>query len=173
MPLMHRNHKLAVIEAKARDKAATEGVGQAKRYAAKLGVRFAFSTNGVGIYRIDMQTGAEAYVPHYPGPDDLWNETFAEPNAWHDRFAAPQPQRPNNRVVEGPPRPIWAVCGPSGPFRGAFSNGSGTGEQRLPGCQRGGDAERVSADPEAVPPAGRCQGERHRRVRLNLVSVSR
>jgi type I restriction enzyme R subunit len=86
--LMHRNHKLAVIEAKARDKADTEGVGQAKRYAAKLGVRFALSTNGVGIYRIDMQTGAEAYVPHYPGPDDLWNETFAEPNAWRDRFAA-------------------------------------------------------------------------------------
>ena len=86
--LTHRNHKLAVIEAKARDKRDTEGVGQAKRYAAKLGVRFAFSTNGVGIYRIDMQTGAEAYVSHYPSPDDLWNETFAEPNAWRDRFAA-------------------------------------------------------------------------------------
>jgi type I restriction enzyme R subunit len=86
--LTHRNHKLAVIEAKARDKADTEGVGQAKRYAAKLGIRFAFSTNGVGIYRIDMQTGAEGYVPDYPSPDDLWNETFAEPNAWRDRFAA-------------------------------------------------------------------------------------
>lgn len=86
--LTHRNHKLAVIEAKARDKPDTEGVGQAKRYAAKLGIRFAFSTNGVGIYRIDMQTGAEAYVPDYPNPDDLWAETFAEPNAWRDRFAA-------------------------------------------------------------------------------------
>jgi type I restriction enzyme R subunit len=86
--LIHRNHKLAVIEAKARDKADTEGVGQAKRYAAKLGLRFAFSTNGAGLYRIDMQTGAEGYVPHYPSPDELWRETFAEPNAWRDRFAA-------------------------------------------------------------------------------------
>ena len=86
--LTHRNHKLAVIEAKARDKPDTEGVAQAKRYAAKLGIRFAFSTNGDGIYRIDMQTGVEGYVPHYPRPDDLWAETFAEPNAWRDRFAA-------------------------------------------------------------------------------------
>jgi type I restriction enzyme R subunit len=86
--LTHRNHKLAVIEAKARDKPDTEGVAQAKRYAAKLGIRFAFSTNGDGIYRIDMQTGAEEYVPHFPSPDDLWAETFAEPNAWRDRFAA-------------------------------------------------------------------------------------
>jgi type I restriction enzyme, R subunit len=85
--LTHRNHKLAVIEAKRRDLPDTEGVGQAKHYAAKLGIRFAFSTNGLGIYRIDMQTGAETYVPHYPSPDDLWDETYAEPNAWRDRFA--------------------------------------------------------------------------------------
>jgi type I restriction enzyme R subunit len=86
--LTHRNHKLAVIEAKAREKPDTEGVAQAKRYATKLGIRFAFSTNGDGIYRIDMQTGAEQYVPHFPNPDDLWADTFVEPNAWRDRFAA-------------------------------------------------------------------------------------
>ena len=86
--LTHRNHKLAVIEAKARDKPDTEGVAQAKRYAAKLGIRFAFSTNGDGIYRIDMQTGSEQYVPHYPNPDDLWADTFVEQNVWRDRFAA-------------------------------------------------------------------------------------
>jgi type I restriction enzyme R subunit len=86
--LVHRNHKLAVIEAKARDKGHTEGVGQAKIYAAKLAARFAFSTNGVGLYRIDMQTGAEGDVPRYPTPDELWAETFAEANVWRDRFAA-------------------------------------------------------------------------------------
>src|SRR5580658_6178016 len=63
--LTYRNHKLAVIEAKRRDLPDTEGVGQAKKYAAKLGTRFAFSTNGVGIYRIDRLTGAQASVPHY------------------------------------------------------------------------------------------------------------
>src|SRR6185369_11220148 len=44
--LVHRNTKLAVIEAKAWDQALTEGVGQAKDYAAKLSVRFAYATNG-------------------------------------------------------------------------------------------------------------------------------
>src|SRR5450759_3417804 len=38
--LVHRNHKLAVIEAKAWDKPLTEGVGQAKNYADKMDVRF-------------------------------------------------------------------------------------------------------------------------------------
>ena len=86
--LTYRNHKLAVVEAKRRDLPDTEGLGQAKAYAAKLQARFAYSTNGAGIYQIDMQTGAEHYVPHYPTPDDLWTRAFATPNAWRDRFAA-------------------------------------------------------------------------------------
>src|SRR5690349_17129650 len=47
--LIYRNTKLAVIEAKAWDCEPTEGVGQAKDYAGKLDVRFAYSTNGQGI----------------------------------------------------------------------------------------------------------------------------
>ncbi len=86
--LTYRNHKLAVIEAKRRDFPDTEGVGQAKKYAAKLQARFAYSTNGDGIYQIDMVTGAEQYVSQYPSPEDLWNRVFAEQNAWRDRFAA-------------------------------------------------------------------------------------
>ncbi len=86
--LTYRNHKLAVIEAKRRDLPDTEGVGQAKTYAAKLQTRFAYATNGVGIYQIDMTTGAERYVAAFPTPDELWNRVFAEPNAWRDRFAA-------------------------------------------------------------------------------------
>jgi type I restriction enzyme, R subunit len=85
--LIYRNHKLAVIEAKRRDLPDTEGVAQAKTYAAKLQARFAFSTNGVGIYQIDMKTGAENYVPRYPNPEELWNLVFAEQNVWRDRFA--------------------------------------------------------------------------------------
>jgi len=86
--LIHRNHKLAVVEAKAWDEEVTEGVAQAKNYAGKLAVRYTYSTNGRGIYGIDMQTGKEGDVPHYPTPDELWNLTFAEANAWRDRFAA-------------------------------------------------------------------------------------
>jgi len=86
--LTFRNHKLAVIEAKARDKGDTDGVGQAKAYAEKLQARFAFSTNGRRIYRIDMETGSEGYVERYPTPAELWAEVFKAPNEWRDRFAA-------------------------------------------------------------------------------------
>ncbi len=86
--LVYKGHKLAVIEAKKESLPDTEGVGQAKRYAAKLKTRFAYSTNGKGIYRIDMETGAEGYVTSYPTPDELWGETFAIQNEWRDRFAA-------------------------------------------------------------------------------------
>src|SRR5665213_417343 len=92
--LEYRNHKLAVIEAKALDEELTEGVGQAKDYSKKLAVRFAYSSNGKGVYAIDMQTGKEGEVPVFPGPDELWNLTFATQNAWRDRFAAvPYPDK--------------------------------------------------------------------------------
>ncbi len=86
--LVYRNRKLAVNEAKAWDRPLTEGVAQAKDYATKMAVRFAYATNGQGIYRVDMQTGKEGELPRYPAPDELWALTFAEANAWRDRFAA-------------------------------------------------------------------------------------
>ena len=86
--LEYRNTKLGVVEAKARDEALTEGVGQAKNYAGKLAVRFAYSTNGRGIYGIDMKTGKEGEIAACPTPDELWAMTFAEANVWRDRFAA-------------------------------------------------------------------------------------
>jgi type I restriction enzyme R subunit len=85
--LEYRNRKLAVSEAKAFEKALTEGVSQAKDYATKLALRWAYATNGQGIYGIDMQTGKEGEESRYPTPDELWNMTFAEANAWRDRFA--------------------------------------------------------------------------------------
>lgn len=76
--LQYKNRNLAVIEAKARDKYYTEGVGQAKDYAERLQVRFTYSTNGLQIYRIDMQEGTEGDVTSYPTPDELWELTFGE-----------------------------------------------------------------------------------------------
>jgi len=84
--LFYKGQKLAVIEAKRRDLEDTEGVGQAKKYAEKLQTRFTYSTNGVGIYQIDMETGEEKYVDRYPTPDELWNATFSEKSEWRDRF---------------------------------------------------------------------------------------
>jgi|SRR5271157_42262 len=86
--LVYRNHKLVVVEAKAWDEALTEGVAQAKNYAAKLAVRYAYSTNGQAVYGIDMKEGREGEAPGYPTPDELWRLTFAEANAWRERFAA-------------------------------------------------------------------------------------
>ena len=85
--LVYRNTKLAVVEAKAWDDPLTEGVGQAKNYADKLAIRFAYASNGQGVYGIDMQTGREGELAAFPTPDELWNRTFAKQNDWRDRFA--------------------------------------------------------------------------------------
>ncbi|WP_321530127.1 EcoAI/FtnUII family type I restriction enzme subunit R [uncultured Desulfuromonas sp.] len=85
--LTYRGQKLAVIEAKRRDLPDTEGVAQAKKYAEKLQTRFTYSTNGVGIYQIDMETGKEGHVDQYPSPDELWAMTYAEESEWRDRFS--------------------------------------------------------------------------------------
>ena len=91
--LQYKNRNLAVIEAKARDKYYTEGVGQAKEYAGKLQVRFTYSTNGLKIYKIDMIEGQEGDVTSYPTPDELWELTFGEQNklqplssVWRDKL---------------------------------------------------------------------------------------
>ena len=86
--LVYRNRKLAVVEAKAWDKPLTLGAAQAKDYATKMALRFAYCSNGQSIYGVDMQTGKEGEKAAYPTPDELWALTFAEANAWRDRFSA-------------------------------------------------------------------------------------
>ena len=90
--LFYKGQKLAVIEAKRRNLGDTEGLGQAKRYATKLQTRFTYSTNGEGIYQVDMQSGAEGNIERYPTPDELWDLTFAKAAAdtqnWLNRFGA-------------------------------------------------------------------------------------
>jgi type I restriction enzyme, R subunit len=84
--LVYRNTKLAVVEAKAWNEELTEGVAQAKNYAGKLAVRYAYATNGKGIYGINMTEGTEGKIAKYPSPDELWSLTFAVRNDWRDRF---------------------------------------------------------------------------------------
>lgn len=86
--LEYRNTKLAIVEAKAWGKPLTDGLAQAKDYAGKLAVRFTYSTNGQGIYAVDMDTGSEAEISAYPTPEELWGRTFAVQNLWRDRFKA-------------------------------------------------------------------------------------
>jgi type I restriction enzyme R subunit len=92
--LSYRNTALAVVEAKADSLPFTEGVGQAKEYAAKLQLRFTYASNGKGIYAIDRETGEEGEAEAFPTPQELWQRTFAEENAWRDRFASiPYPDK--------------------------------------------------------------------------------
>ena len=92
--LEYRNHKLGIVEAKAWDFGVSEGLAQAKSYADKLAVRFAYSTNGQGIYGADMRTGVEGNIASYPSPEELWSLTFSAQNQWRDRFAAvPYPDK--------------------------------------------------------------------------------
>jgi len=92
--LSYRNTALAVVEAKADGLPLTEGVGQAKEYAAKLQLRFTYASNGRGIYAIDMDSGEEGEAEAFPTPQDLWRRTFAQENAWRDRFATiPYPDK--------------------------------------------------------------------------------
>ena len=98
--LVYRNRKLGVIEAKAWDQPLTEGVAQAKNYAGKLSVRFAYASNGQGLYGIDMDSGQEGELARYPTPDELWAQTFAEANRWRDRFAAiPFPDKSGSWLI--------------------------------------------------------------------------
>src|SRR5690554_1021185 len=85
--LMYKGIKLAVIEAKSITCEVGEGVMQAKKYADKLQLRYAYSTNGKEIYQIDMKTGEEGLVPDYLSPQELWDKTFAEQNQWREKFA--------------------------------------------------------------------------------------
>lgn len=86
--LFYRGQKLATIEAKKASLGHTEGVGQAKDYAARLKARFAYATNGIGWYEIDMETGKEGDIVPFPSPDELWKRCFAAESDWRDRFGA-------------------------------------------------------------------------------------
>jgi len=76
--LSFRGHKLAVIEAKRAGLGHTEGVGQTKDYAQRLQTRFAYATNGIGWYGIDMHTGREGDLAlPFPSPQVLWGSLLS------------------------------------------------------------------------------------------------
>jgi type I restriction enzyme R subunit len=83
--LTYKNRWLAVIEAKSDEYGVGEGVGQAKNYAGKLSLQFAYAANGKEIYEINMQ-GGEGVVFRFPTPDELWKRVFSESSEWEQRF---------------------------------------------------------------------------------------
>jgi type I restriction enzyme R subunit len=67
-----RDFPLAVVEAKASYKSATDAVQQARDYAEILDLKYAYATNGAEIIEIDYFKGTETRVADFPTPDDLW-----------------------------------------------------------------------------------------------------
>lgn len=63
---------IAVVEAKAEYKAASDGLQQANDYAEMLGLKFAYATNGLDIIEFGYFTGLETHLASYPTPNELW-----------------------------------------------------------------------------------------------------
>ena len=64
---------LAILEAKAEDKRAVDGVQQASRYARRLGLRFSMASNGHEYILTDNETGHYDTFPTPPSPADILN----------------------------------------------------------------------------------------------------
>ena len=94
--LEYQGRKLAAVEAKKESLSYTEGVRQAKDYAARLQCRIGYTTNGHEIYQIDMITGKGELVDEFLSPEALWQLTFGEASkevagdftaTWRERFS--------------------------------------------------------------------------------------
>ncbi len=97
-----RDYPLAVVEAKEIGLPAETGVQQAREYAEILGLKFAYSTNGLRIIEIDYTTGSEREVERYATPDELFARLTAA--AHLPREAASHLLEPFNLVSGKVPR---------------------------------------------------------------------
>ena len=93
-----RDFPLAVIEAKASYKAASDGLQQAKDYAGLLDLKFAYATNGPDIIEFDYFTGIEKTRSDYPTPAELWQRYRAGSNI-NDQQVADRLLTPFNYTV--------------------------------------------------------------------------
>ena len=84
--LAYKNRKLAVVEAKSDECEVGEGVQQAKDYAEKLKLDDTYSTNGLEIYHVDMDSAKEGLVDDFHTPQQLWNKVNPVQNKWQESF---------------------------------------------------------------------------------------
>jgi type I restriction enzyme R subunit len=100
---------LAVLEAKAEDKPAADGMQQASRYADRLGLRFSLASNGREYILTDNETGDYETLSAPPTPGQLlnrlgrqinWEQWGAAFNApWHVDQVAPKKVRPFQQMA--------------------------------------------------------------------------
>ena len=86
--LEYKGKRVAVIEAKKWDLPHSEGVAQAIRDGQKLGLPFAFATNGQKIRQINLVTGKEADIASFPTPEELWAMINEPIDLLRDQFRA-------------------------------------------------------------------------------------
>jgi len=98
-----RDYMIAVIEAKAAYRNASDGLQQAKEYAQTLGIRFAYATNGKSIIEHSFLTGKETDVGTFPTPNELWNR-IRDAEGIKDELVADRILAPGYRVPGKPPR---------------------------------------------------------------------
>ena len=67
-----RDYPIAIVEAKAEYKTPGDGLQQAKEYAAMLGLKFAYASNGHGIVEFDALTGLEQERTDFSTLEELW-----------------------------------------------------------------------------------------------------
>lgn len=79
---------IAIVEAKAEGKHYLEGEKQTKDYARKLGLWFAYSTNGHEIEFFNLKAETQVKVARFHTPDELWEMYLTESGL----TAAPQKQ---------------------------------------------------------------------------------
>lgn len=70
--LRYNNYPIAVVEAKSEDHPPDAGVSQAKDYAKRFDIKFAYSTNGHGIVEYSFITGIQQEIHRFPSPEELW-----------------------------------------------------------------------------------------------------
>ena len=76
---------IAVVEAKREDLSHLEGTKQAKEYAKKLGMWFAYSTNGVEIEFFDLKNDIQKQVDKFHTPEELWGMYLENSETTNDK----------------------------------------------------------------------------------------
>jgi len=76
--LRYRTYPIAILEAKAESESHLAGMQQAKEYAARANIPFAYSSNGHQIEEYDFATGIQRTLDRFPRPEELWERLGKE-----------------------------------------------------------------------------------------------
>ncbi|MFQ5812988.1 MAG: DEAD/DEAH box helicase family protein, partial [Anaerolineae bacterium] len=76
--LRYRTYPVAIVEAKAEGESHLAGMQQAKEYAARANIPFAYSSNGHRIEEYDFTTRIQRTLDRFPRPEELWTRLGKE-----------------------------------------------------------------------------------------------